>query len=78
MSTNYEDWADWAGDHHEQAEAELRRLKPQTGGAAIIVEQCEHAEVDNQGVCENCATEVEGWEPDEQQIDQHHGTSVAA
>ena len=69
MSSNYEDWADWAGDHPEQVEAERR---------AKLIEQCEHAEVDNQGVCENCATEVEGWEPDEQQLDQHHGTSVAA
>lgn len=24
MSTNYEDWTDWAGDHPEQAEADLR------------------------------------------------------
>ena len=25
MSAQYEDWADWAGDHPEQAEADLRR-----------------------------------------------------
>jgi hypothetical protein len=66
----YTDWADWAGDHPEQAEAELRKGRPEP--------TCEHAEVDNQGVCTDCGDEVEGWEPDEQQLDQHHGTSVAA
>jgi hypothetical protein len=25
MTKHYEDWADWAGDHPEQAEADLRR-----------------------------------------------------
>ena len=25
MTAQYEDWADWAGDHPEQAEADLRR-----------------------------------------------------
>lgn len=63
------DWADWAGDHHEEVEAERRKL---------LIEACEHTEVDNQGVCEDCGDEVEGWEPDERQLDQHHGTSVAA
>jgi hypothetical protein len=70
MSTKYMDWADWAGDHHEEVEAELRATRG--------YEQCEHAEIDNQGVCENCGIEVEGWEPDQTQMDQHYGTSVAA
>jgi hypothetical protein len=70
MSKNYEDWADWAGDHPEQAEAELRAKRG--------YEQCEHEEIDNQGVCTDCGIEVEGWEPDETQMDQHYGTGVAA
>ena len=69
------DWTDWAGDHHELAEADLRKRRgeePNCGG------NCAHDDVDNQGVCVDCGIEVEGWEPDEQQLDQHHGTSVAA
>jgi len=27
MSKQYEDWADWAGDHHEEAQAELRKQR---------------------------------------------------
>lgn len=27
MSSLYEDWADWAGDHPEQAEADLREAR---------------------------------------------------
>jgi hypothetical protein len=68
MSSKYMDWADWAGDHHEQVEAELRKRQ----------QTCEHEDIDNQGVCTDCETEVEGWEPDETQLDQHYGTSVAA
>lgn len=41
-------------------------------------EPCEHEDIDNQGVCTNCGDEVEGWEPDEAQLDQHYGTDVAA
>ena len=66
----YTDWADWAGDHPEEAEAELRRNQP--------MPTCEHAEVYNQGVCVDCGDHMASWEPDEQQLDQHHGTSVAA
>ena len=83
MAKKYMDWADWAGNNPELAEAELRASKQRLIDKHIELEaliggNCEHAEVDNQGVCENCATEVEGWEPDETQLDQHHGTSVAA
>jgi len=69
MSSNYEDWADWAGDHHEQVEAERR---------AKLVEQCEHAEVSPSGYCENCGTEVEGWEPDDAQLLVQSGTKEPA
>jgi hypothetical protein len=69
MSTKYMDWADWAGDHHEQVEAELRTKR---------IEPCEHAEVDNQGVCMDCGTEVEGWEPDDAQLLTQFGTKVPA
>ena len=76
----YTDWADWAGDHPEQAEAELLREKgePYPLSSATIVGYtlvpCEHAEVDNQGVCENCGDEVEGWEPDDAQLLTQFGT----
>jgi hypothetical protein len=67
----YTDWADWAGDHPEQAEAELRKGHPE--------ETCPHAEdIDNQGVCENCAIEVEGWEPNDAQLLTQFGTKVPA
>jgi len=66
----YTDWADWAGDHPEQAEAELRKDRPE--------ETCEHAEVDNQGVCENCGDEVEGWEPNDAQLLTQFGTKEPA
>jgi hypothetical protein len=69
MSTKYMDWADWAGDHHEEVEAERRKAR---------IEQCEHAEIDNQGVCENCGIEVEGWEPDDAQLLTQFGTKVPA
>ena len=66
----YTDWADWAGDHPEQAEADLRKDRPE--------ETCEHAEADNQGVCENCGIEVEGWEPDDAQLLTQYGTKEPA
>ena len=69
MSTTYEDWTDWAGDHHEQVEAEQR-----TAAGA----ECAHTDLDNQGVCVDCDEPYADWEPDEMQLDQHHGTSVAA
>ena len=61
-------------DGHDSAAmyAKERRDEPNCGG------NCAHDDVDNQGVCVDCGIEVEGWEPDEQQLDQHHGTSVAA
>lgn len=65
MSKHYEDWADWAGDHPEQAEAELK---------LIDTMDCEHEPVDNQGVCENCGDEVEGWEPSDIQLLVQFGT----
>jgi len=69
MSTKYMDWTDWAGDHHEQVEAELRAKRTET---------CEHAEVNNQGVCENCGDEIEGWEPDDAQLLVQFGTKEPA
>lgn len=68
MSKRYMDWADWADDHMMVCED----LQPNCGG------NCEHAEVDNQGVCENCATEVEGWEPDDAQLLHQFGTKEPA
>jgi hypothetical protein len=73
MSTKYMDWADLAGDHHAEVEADLRKNhEPRIGG------NCEHEEIDNQGVCLDCEIAVEGWEPNQTQLDQHYGTSVAA
>jgi len=92
MSTKYEDWTDWAGDHPEQVEADLREratklearlaehrnltrqpIEDRDGAdsAALYAAErrsCEHEAVDNQGVCENCGDEVEGWEPDDSQL----------
>lgn len=87
MSKHYEDWADWAGDHPEQAEADLRKeaeasfarvvraglLEP-SYVAPIEDATCEHAEADTQGVCEDCGSEVEGWEPDDAQLLTQTGT----
>ena len=61
----YTDWADWAGDNPELAEAELR---------AIDIEHCEHAEVSASGYCLNCDDAVEGWEPDDAQMLVQYGT----
>jgi hypothetical protein len=38
MGSQYEDWADWAGDHPEQAEADLRaqREKAEASFARVI------------------------------------------
>lgn len=69
MSKHYEDWADWAGDHPEQAEAELK---------LIDTMDCEHAEVSPSGYCENCGIEVEGFEPDDAQLLTQSGTKEPA
>lgn len=66
------DWTDWAGDNPELAERELRKGQP------FQRTHCEHEDIDNQGVCQNCGDEVEGWEPNQLQLDQHYGTDVAA
>ncbi len=65
----YTDWADWAGDNPEEAEAELRKGQP---------EHCEHAEVSGSGYCLNCAEAVEGWEPDDAQLLTQTGTRDVA
>lgn len=96
MSTHYEDWTDWAGDHPQEVEAELRaeREKAEASFARAIragllqsasgetvslgdftqyADDCEHAEVSNQGVCTDCGDEVEGWEPSDAQIFAQYG-----
>ena len=65
----YTDWADWAGDHHEEVQADLRAKR---------IEQCEHTEVDYIGYCANCGIEVEGWEPDDAQLLTQFGTKEPA
>jgi hypothetical protein len=70
MAKRYMDWTDWAGDHPELAEAELRAKEP------FQRTSCEHEDVDNQGVCQNCLEEVEGWEPDDAQIFAQYGQSM--
>jgi hypothetical protein len=91
MAKRYMDWADWAGDHPEQAEAELRaeRERAEQSFARVIREgllqpaavatertSCEHEDVDNQGVCANCGREVEGWEPTDAQIFAQYGQTM--
>lgn len=39
-------------------------------------ESCEHEAVDNQGVCENCGDEIEGWEPSDAQIFAQYGQTM--
>lgn len=61
MARKYVDWADWAGDHHEQVEAE-RRASNYYGTL-----ECPHAEILG-GRCTDCTHEIEGWEPDDTDI----------
>jgi hypothetical protein len=42
----------------------------------IVREQCEHEDVDNQGVCQNCGDEIEGWEPSDAQIFAQYGQTM--
>ena len=64
MGKNYEDWNDiqFCEDH----------------GHCICgndcMNPCPHAEVDTQGVCEDCGIEVPGWEPDDAQLLTQFGT----
>jgi len=37
--------------------------------------ECEHPDVDSQGVCLDCEQPVEGWEPNDAQIFAHYGQS---
>ena len=75
MGKNYEDWADWAGDNPEQAEAQLKAEQQINDLFHDFTEgDCEHAEVDTQGVCEDCGIEVPGWEPDDAQLLTQTGT----
>lgn len=37
---------------------------------------CEHEDVDNQGVCQNCNTEIEDWEPSDAQIFAQYGQTM--
>lgn len=75
MSKHYEDWADWAGDHHEEVEAERRKARLLHFVPDL---ECEHAEVSPSGYCENCGIEVEGFEPDDAQLLVQSGTKEPA
>jgi hypothetical protein len=71
----YTDWADWAGDHPEQAEAQLRAERQINEQFHDFTEgDCEHAEVTSTGHCEDCGIEVEGFEPDDAQLLTQFGT----
>lgn len=37
---------------------------------------CEHEDADNQGVCQNCGDDIEGWEPTDAQIFAQHGQTM--
>jgi hypothetical protein len=93
MSSNYEDWTDWAGDHPEQAEAELRQARKRAAcpghghnkdlfhaNPAVCPERlsCEHTEVSASGYCENCGGIVADWEPDDAQLLTQTGTKDVA
>jgi hypothetical protein len=39
----------------------------------IVREQCEHEDVNNQGECENCGTQIPDWEPTDAQIFAWYG-----
>ena len=74
----YEDWTDWAGDHPQEAEEDLRKERERAGarvillgwGAGVIVEEarCEHTEVYPNGKCSDCGYEIEDWEPSDAMI----------
>ena len=79
MSTKYEDWTDWAGDHPQEAEEDLRkeRERAEESFARVIragllesaVEaSCEHTEVYPNGKCSDCGYEIEDWEPSDAMI----------
>jgi methionyl-tRNA synthetase len=42
----------------------------------MVREQCEHEDVDNQGVCQNCGDEIEDWEPSDAQIFAQYGQTM--
>ena len=46
------------------------------GATPIVREQCEHEDVDNQGVCQNCADVIESWEPSDAQIFAQFGQTM--
>lgn len=82
MSNHYEDWADWAGDHPQQAEADLRaerekayrahgiKIGDSAWGAGVIIEDdCElEGHEWHFGVCLICEEVVEDFEPTDGQI----------
>lgn len=88
MSNDNVTWVDWADDHPEEAARweEQRRLAAQpiedrdgADSAAMYAaerQQCEHEDVDNQGVCRNCGDEIEGWEPTDAQIFAQYGQTM--
>jgi hypothetical protein len=78
MSTKYMDWADWAGDHHEEVEAELRKVRKEIAPLLACINDDEHAEVSATGHCENCGAEVAGFEPDDAQLLTQYGTRDVA
>lgn len=59
-----ETYTDWADEHPELAATTIERTS------------CEHEDVDNQGTCQNCLEEVEGWEPSDAQIFASYGQSM--
>ena len=80
MTAQYEDWTDWAGDHPEQAEADLRRDRIRAAARqGIDLEaleapddpdaECEHADAYPNGYCADCGEPVPDFEPDDEQIE---------
>ena len=79
----YEDWAVWAGDHPEQAEAELRRDRERAAAleaARFAAEhgvpmpapepaECEHTDFYPNGYCCDCGEPVPAFEPTDDMIE---------
>jgi hypothetical protein len=66
MSTHYEDWADWAGDHPQEAEADLRAERVKAYQATLdkigaSAGCCDHEF--HLGVCLICEEVDEDYDP---------------
>ena len=82
MPKRYCDWTDWAGDHPEQAEADLHRDRVRAGTALAGISpsgidldapepdaDCGHTDFYPNGYCADCGEPVPDFEPTDDMIE---------